>query len=371
MKLALVISSLRRGGAEGVLARIANGLAARGHAITLVTLSAARPELPLDKAVAWVTLDAAAPSSGSLQALVRNAARLLALRRSLMRLKPDAVLSFMDTTNVLTLLAVGLSLPVIVSERVHPELHDTGPAWRFLRGLTYPWSRLIVVQTRAACRSLPERLRAKTRVIPNAVAAPAVPAGASGRPGGLLVAMGRLERQKGFDLLLRAFAAVENRAGWKLVIHGEGSERPALEALREELGLRDEVDLPGRTEEPQAALSAGDLFVLSSRFEGVPNALTEAMACGLPAVAFDCPCGPADILRDGLDGILVPPGDIPGLALALQHLMADQALRREYGANARSVVFRFSEATVMDLWEDAFRSASSGAPRQGGRPCAA
>lgn len=366
MRLAFVISSLRRGGAEGVLARLANGMAARGHDITLITLGATPSEYPLNATIRWVPLDVASPSAGCIQGLANNLRRLRVLRQTLRTIAPAAALSFMDTTNVLTLLAAGRRLPVVVSERIHPAQHDTGRLWRWLRTKTYPLAHSVVVQTQAAKNFFPPPLRPRIRVIPNAVPAIAQPHEAEAPGGGKrLVAMGRLEWQKGFDMLLRAFAALQGHEEWTLVIYGEGKERAALESLRAELGLDQRVSLPGRVDDTQAALRGGDIFVLPSRFEGFPNVLTEAMACGLPVIAADCESGPADIIRPGEDGLLVPPGDISALAQALGLLMSDRELRNRLGESARSVVQRFREDNILNMWEDVLETAVRDLSRQG------
>ena len=145
--------------------------------------------------------------------------------------------------------------------------------------------------------------------------------------------MGRLAPQKGFDLLIDAFSRVAGRhPQWSLQILGEGPDRPALERLIDVKGLAGRVVLAGWEPDPSAVLQQGDLFVLSSRFEGFPNALLEAMACGLPSVSFNCQSGPAEIIRDQIDGILVPPEDVPGLADAIDRALTDEALRRRLAA---------------------------------------
>ncbi|MFP4181867.1 MAG: glycosyltransferase [Thiohalospira sp.] len=136
----------------------------------------------------------------------------------------------------------------------------------------------------------------------------------------VIVAVGRLKGQKDFPTLLRAFAALQRPA--RLIILGEGPDREALERLRDELGLADSVDLPGFTENPYAWMRAADLFVLSSRYEGSPNVLVEAMAVGTPVVATDCPSGPRALLRDGELGPLVPVGDSEALAAAMERVLA-------------------------------------------------
>jgi glycosyltransferase involved in cell wall biosynthesis len=136
----------------------------------------------------------------------------------------------------------------------------------------------------------------------------------------VIVAVGRLKGQKDFPTLLRAFAALKRPA--RLIILGEGPDREALERLRSELGLTDSVDLPGFTDNPYAWMRAADLFVLSSRYEGSPNVLVEAMAVGTPVVATDCPSGPRVLLRDGELGPLVPVGDSDALAAAMDRVLA-------------------------------------------------
>lgn len=367
MRLACVISSLRPGGAEGVMARIASGLAERGHDIRLLTLDSgdAGPNLPLHPSVRVRPLGLEGSSAGPLAALAANLRRVSALHRAVHSEKPEAVLSFMTETNVLTLLAAGRSLPVVVAERVHPAWAPLAPAWAALRRFCYPLAAGIAVQTADVQDHFAPALRGRCTVIPNP--APQQRQGElepallhtleSWRQHGrrTLLGMGRLVPQKGFDLLLRAFADLAPaHADWRLMILGDGPERPHLEALARELRLTGLAVFPGRTAWPWAALRLAELFVLPSRYEGFPNALLDALACGVPAVAFDCPSGPAEILRPEVDGLLVPPEDVPALAAALARLMDDEPLRRALAARAPEVLERFGLEQVLDQWEALF-----------------
>jgi glycosyltransferase involved in cell wall biosynthesis len=165
--------------------------------------------------------------------------------------------------------------------------------------------------------------------------------------------MGRFVPQKGFDLLISAFGLIAARfPDWKLVIVGDGDLRAALSSQVESAGLQRQVVLPGPVPNPEPVLAAGEVFVLPSRFEGFPTVLGEAMACGAPVVAFNCNSGPGKFIRHGIDGLLVPPGDIRALAEALAEVMASSELRERLGQQGRSVLERFSPDVVMPMWED-------------------
>jgi glycosyltransferase involved in cell wall biosynthesis len=361
MRLVFVIATLECGGAQRVAALLCSEWAERGFPVTILTFEGveSRPFFPLDPRVEIEALDLLGRSSGRLDGVVRNVARVRTLRRAVLRRRPDVVLSFLDSTNVLTLLATrGLRIPVVVSERIDPRLRDLGRGWAALRRLTYPWAQAVVVQTRGAAARFPW-LRRPPEIVANPVPSPTAPAPtepASGAP--RIFAMGRLTPQKGFDVLLRSFAAVAaTRPDVRLAIAGDGPEAPALRLLASDLGLGARVEFLGTVADPSPHFRSATVFVLSSRFEGFPNVLLEAMAAGTAVVATDCPSGPAEILEDGTNGLLVPPEDPAALARAIERLLADPALRARLGAGAASVTDRYSVAATVDRWESVIASA--------------
>jgi glycosyltransferase involved in cell wall biosynthesis len=357
MRVTLVIDSLGPGGAQRVLTTMANYWVSRGWTITLVTLEGPErpPAFALDPAVRVVPLGTIRPDLPPVRRVFGMPAHLTRLRSAIRHGGPDVVISFIDKVNVLTLLAtLGLPVPVIVSERVDPALYSIGPVWTRLRRWTYPRAARVVVQSEGAAHSLARGVRCAEVVIPNPLAPPPPKAaGFSRNAAPTVIGMGRLARQKGFDILLRAFGLLGHGFDdWRLEVWGEGPERPALEALRQALGLGARVRLPGVTAAPCDVMRAADLFVLSSRFEGFPNVLCEAMACGLPAISFDCPSGPHDIVRHGVDGLLVPPdGEAAALTEALGRLMGSQAERERLAARAPEVLDRFGLDRVMGRWQ--------------------
>jgi glycosyltransferase involved in cell wall biosynthesis len=139
------------------------------------------------------------------------------------------------------------------------------------------------------------------------------------------------------------------------VIFGVGKERENLEAQGKASGLGNAVRFPGRIKNPYAVFRKAGLYVSSSRYEGFPNALCEAMACGLPVIATDCPSGPREIITDGVDGLLVPNEDVDALAAAMIRMMGDEALRRGLGTEAAKITERFGVDAVMRRWEAVLR----------------
>jgi GalNAc-alpha-(1->4)-GalNAc-alpha-(1->3)-diNAcBac-PP-undecaprenol alpha-1,4-N-acetyl-D-galactosaminyltransferase len=349
VKLLFFIASLQCGGAERVSVTLCNHWAERGWDVTIATLDdgSVPPFFPLAPRVRHVALGIAK---------LRSVPRVLGLRRFVARERPDRIVSFIDETNVLTLLAArGTGIPVVVSVRTDPARHAIPRAWQILRRLTYPSARAIVVQTDTAAEFFPASWAPRVAVIPNPVpkAEPSTPPpGSSDGATHRIVAMGRLGKEKGFDLLIRAFAGITRaHPGWELTIFGEGEEHEALTHEIERSGVAGRVRLSGRTTDAAWVLRRSELFILPSRYEGFPNALCEAMACGLPVIAFDCRSGPRTIIRDGVDGLLVPAEDVGALSAAMARLIADPERRRQLGARAVEVSERFSVQRIASQWE--------------------
>jgi glycosyltransferase involved in cell wall biosynthesis len=198
---------------------------------------------------------------------------------------------------------------------------------------------------------------APTRIvrIPNAV--PRLGGGIAPLDARVVAAAGRLNSQKGFDLLIPAFArVVERRPDWQLRIYGRGSERAALRQMALDRGLAEHVLFMGATRELGEALAGASLFALSSRFEGFGMVIVEAMSKGLPVVSFDCPRGPSEIIEPGVDGLLVAAEDVDALGDAMLELIEDDERRRRMGAAALEKARRFELGAVGAAWEELLKS---------------
>jgi GalNAc-alpha-(1->4)-GalNAc-alpha-(1->3)-diNAcBac-PP-undecaprenol alpha-1,4-N-acetyl-D-galactosaminyltransferase len=353
-KLTFVINALGPGGAERVMTFLAAAFATQGAQVSILSFDGCSPPFfPLPPAVAHRPLGLLGRSSGSLEAMMKNLHRIYRLRYAIRASRPDTVLSFCDQTNVLTILAaIGLGIRVVVAERSNPYL-NTPPVWRFLRRLVYPLAHRVVVQTKEATRAF--TYHSRVSVIPNPVSIPQIgevsPDKRLKRP--CVLGLGRLVPEKRFDLLIDAFAAAtETHPGWSLVLVGVGPARADLESRIKERGIIGSVRLLGCVQRSEDLLSQADLFVLCSDYEGFPNALCEAMACGVAVIATDCPNGPREIIRDGVDGVLVPPSDAAALSAAMARLMSDAGERARMGARGREVCARFAADQVISRWEE-------------------
>ena len=175
----------------------------------------------------------------------------------------------------------------------------------------------------------------------------------SSKEGPLVVAVGRLVKLKGYDLLIQAFARLPHRLNARLIVVGEGAERPRLEQLIEQQGLKDRAELLGFQENPWKYMARADMLVLSSLTEGLPNAIGEAMALGLPVLATDCSPGVREYLQDGEDGLLVPPGNIAALADGMERLITDRELRARLAQRAGRRIEAFDLQRIVQVYEEA------------------
>lgn len=363
LRVLLFIHSLHGGGAERVAADLSAHWAQMGREVMVVTQASADGDVyALHPNVRREVLHTAG-EGGGLRGIWSNVQRVRALRRVIKAFRPDIVLGMMTTASVLSVLASsGLGCRVIATEHTHPPSQTLSGLWLRLRRLTYPRAERVVALTRGTADWIEQHVPgSRLAVIPNPVHWPLpraepllTPVSGDGRK--RLLAVGRLHADKGFDLLIQAFATLApSHPDWDLVILGEGDERAALEAQVGKAGLASRISMPGRAGNVGDWYDSADLYVLTSRFEGLSNTLLESMASGLAAVSFDCDTGPREIVREGIDGVLVRPnGDVPALCKALADVMGNDAARQRMAQAATDVRDRFSATRVLQQWQELF-----------------
>lgn len=364
-RLALVIHSLNGGGAERNAAEMANWWANQGTHVTLITLDrASNDRYHVDPKVERIELNLMRESRSPWQGLRENLRRSHELVAAIQCTSAEAIISFTDKMNVLTLFACrGLDIPIVVSEQTNPGTHSIGKLWNWLRRRYYRHAQAVVTLTETGREFCREFVPAeKIHVIGNCVWSPAdlthAPAFLERRP--QVLAVGRLSPEKGYDMLIDAFSRIaDQHPEWHLAIAGDGPLRADLEATIQGTGLADRIHLLGWVEAIAEQYRDSQVLTLTSRYEGFPSVVLEAMSHALPVVSFDCETGPAEIIRHEVDGLLVPPRDAMAFASALDSLLTDQAFRLRLSDAATAVNGRFSVENYFTRWDQILDSLKS------------
>ncbi len=286
-------------------------------------------------------------------------ARSAILQMTWKTLKPDLILSFLGKNNVMALMTtMGSGIPVVVSVRSDPRREYKNYLLRMMMSSTFRNAAAVVVQTDDARSYFGAAIRSRTHVLPNSLQPSFIRSVYKGSREKTVVTVGSLRKVKNHELLIKAFAgAAEKHPEYKLMIYGEGEERQHLEELAKQLGIADKVSLPGQTANVAEAIEKAGIFVLSSDREGMPNALMEAMALGIPVISTNCPCGgPKELIKDGENGRLVPIKKVKKLQAALLEYMDDPQMAAQMGRKASQVQQDYAPSKVNGEWEKLFLS---------------
>tara|TARA_A100001234_G_C12611382_1_gene379631 strand:- start:295 stop:1443 length:1149 start_codon:yes stop_codon:yes gene_type:complete len=368
MKIFFFISSLNRGGAQRVIINLANNLAKLGHNIGIITLTSEDSDsYKVNNDVKRFSLNLGGKSKGFAK-IISNYKRIHALRQILKDEKPDTLVAFIQNNIVLSILA-SINLPVLVfgSERNYPPREKSiNFFWRLLRIFLYRFATGHIVQTQQTKIWLSKYTGSKNiNIIPNSVVWPIPtstpkidPLSVLSSDRKIILAVGNKPWQKGFDLLVRVFLKVAGDIpNWDLVVLGidlksdvTNDKEKMPKNLAKMLRQSNRIFFPGDVGNVEDWYERADLFILSSRYEGFPNVLLEAMASGCPSIAFDCDTGPREIIENGINGFLIPKENIEKLEIAMKELIFDEKLRKKFATEAPKIKEKFSNNQIVLKW---------------------
>ena len=348
MNILFVNENLDYGGAGKVLVWLANSLAGNGQEVTFLTYRKGTERLKLSGRIRHTHLEITDEESGAKNVLKTA----LALRKYIRENSFDTAIAFSEPSQTrLAAAACGLSIRCIFSQRLDPHTVEKKTLMQFV----YRRADYYVFQTDGARQYYPESIKKRSTVIPN----PVIPSKNGifvGKRNKKIVSVGRLDVfQKRQDLLIKAFKSIASEfPEYTLEFLGDGPDRGELEVLSSDIS--DRIFFPGVSDSVQEDIREAAMFVLSSDFEGIPNALMEAMSLGVPCVSTDCsPGGAAELIRDGENGLLVPTGDAGKLAEAMKRYIIDPEFAEQMGRNALMISETFSQEKIFDQWISVIR----------------
>ena len=343
MKLTFVTATLTSGGSERVMSIVANKMQERGYEVEIVCLNDQIVFYPINEGIKITHVEV---ESGT-KSLPK---KLWWFRKHIKQTQPDEVVAFMVSVYTVTLLALmGVKIPVISSVRNDPAYSNLRK--KITRKILLPRSAHVVVQTQQIKQFFNKNIQKMTTVIYNPVNEKVFelqPIEKEIR----IISVGRLYPQKDQKMMIEAFAKVSEKfPQWSLIIFGEGPEREALELLVERLKVKDKVSLPGRSENIIDELNKSKVFCLSSIYEGMSNALVEAICVGLPIVTTKV-SGTEELIQDGENGFTVNIGDTDAMATALTKLLGDEGLQKQFAENNKAQASKFETNAIVNQWEE-------------------
>lgn len=343
-KIAFILGSMGRGGAERVISILSKNFAKCGWLTNICLLLFNKVDYSLDPTTRVFDF-----TGSVLSRLKRAPYWLRTLRSYIKREQPDVVVSFAARINILVLLAsLGTKTKVIISERNDPSCDGRGIITKFFVRLLYPISKRIVFQTTRSLNYFPKSILKKGIVIPNPIC---VDCFASEVKKKKIVSVGRLTKQKNHALLIRSFAEVsKDFPEYELFIYGDGELLNELKMLSVNLEIDSKVHFEGNVPNLHEQIADAELFVLSSNYEGLSNALLEALMMGLPCISTNC-AGSDEYIKNGVNGFIVPVNDIEKLQKAMKQILSDNMLKEKFSKQAKISSKKFTEKNVFFQWQ--------------------
>ncbi|MCX7549511.1 glycosyltransferase family 4 protein [Xanthomarina sp. F2636L] len=349
--IAFVIPNLNAGGAERVVSSLANLLVEEYH-IIIITLYRCEPFYTLHPNIKITyCVKEYFPDLNLFQSLSINYKLIKHLTRHLKSEKADIAIGFLPATNIYTILASKLSkIPNIINERANPEFNRINKFWQTIRKLIYPYCNCLVVQTKGTKGYFKNYKIPQIQTIKNPLNAELLK---KRNPlltkENIILNVGRLIELKNQDLLIRAFSNIEN-TGWKVILVGDGNKYEDYKELISSLGLKTQIILTGNIKDVSEYFNKAKIFAFTSKHEGFPNVILEAMSYGLACVSTDCPYGPSEIIDNNNNGMLIPVGDQKALENALTELMENSELQNTFRENAMNSIKTYEPSNIALKW---------------------
>ena len=351
-KIVFLIADLGSGGAQRVIATLSNYWVTVGMQVEILTLENTDCFYQLDNSVNVTGLKYKRFSTffHPLNSFLNNLSKLYFLRKKFLHEPTSAYISFIDTTNILALIASRfLNIRLTISDRNNLSDVKLTSSWLFLRRKYYKRASCLVLQTKGVIKEY-NKFNIKLpdiKIIPNPVLQQNRTL-AVFKKENILISVGRLHKDKGFDLMIAAYA--QSKVEWPLYILGEGPERHSLELQIAEAGLQSSIFLLGNIEDVQTYYSKAAIFLFTSKTEGMPNALLEAMSFGCACISMDCPYGPSEIIDHYKDGILIPHGNIAFFAESLASLVKNKELLSALSKESIQKSSNYSIDKISNMW---------------------
>ncbi len=353
-----VTRNMQAGGTERVISQLVKYMSCIGIKCSIITLEAKDIFYDLPPQVKIFSIGKKSRINFIDKLLRYKEIRYLVVQN----IKPDIVLALPEEIGIYVIPSLlATKIPVVVSERNNPWVMPVKKITRIMRIVFYPFASGFIFQTDKAASYFPSYIRKRAAVLPNPLDLTRIPQPWKGLRRKEIVSAGRLEKQKNFPLLIKAFAKFHKRhPDYKLIIYGQGSLKNELEELSKSLLPQESYLFPGTTTTLLEEIRGSAMFVLSSNYEGIPNVLIEAMAIGMPVISTDCPVGgPASLIKNGENGLLVPVGDVDKMCDAMCKIAESKVLSENLSINALSINKRLDSKVVSEQWRQYLDAVSS------------
>ena len=353
-KIVFYISSLAKAGAQRVIMNLTKSLLSKGHQVTIVTTHVLENEYELPKGAGRVISDIQKDEITS-NRIANLKKRFDKLRNIWKNETPDVIVSFIGKNNFMAILtAWGLDIPVVTSVRGDPNEEYYSKITRVLSKTLMGKASGLILQTPDAKAYFPKWIQKKSVILENPLNPEFMDEYYDGERSNEIVSVGRIDSNKNQKLIVDAFHRIAGEiSDVTLVLYGAGEGKETLENYVKSSPYKERIFMPGAVSDVKERIRKSKIFVLSSNTEGMPNALMEALALGIPCISTDCPCGgPRMLMEDKENGILVPVGDADAMADAMRRLLTDEELWQRCSKNAYKLTEELHPDVINDKWEN-------------------